>query len=88
MFLVAAIVFPQSIYCNIKSKYADAIQNNNKKRFVIYLKMENGCFSEKEIWKAWFRLRLRGRWKHTSTRLQYRWLNRRQKEMFSHLIML
>ena len=39
MFLAAAIVFPQSIYSNIKSKYTDldAIHNNNKKRFAIYL---------------------------------------------------
>ena len=57
MFIVAAIVFPQSIYCNIKvikGKYADVIQNNNNKRFVVYRKTEDGCFSEKEIWKAWF----------------------------------
>ena len=50
MLIVAAIVFPQSIYCNIKvikGKYADVIQNNNNKRFVVYRKTENGCFSEK-----------------------------------------
>ena len=42
VFIVAAIVFPQSFYPNIKSKKTDAIQNNNKKRFGIYLKTENG----------------------------------------------
>ena len=49
MFIVAAIVFPLSVYSNVKSKYTDAIQNNNKRRFAIYLKTENGGFSEKEI---------------------------------------
>ena len=42
VFRVAAIVFPQSICSNIKNKQTDAIQNNNKKRFAIYLKTENG----------------------------------------------
>ena len=43
MFIVAVLVFPQSVvYPNIKSKNTDAIQNNNKKRFAIYLKTENG----------------------------------------------
>ena len=40
MFIVAAIVFPQSFYPNIKSKYTDAIQNNNEKRFAIGLTTE------------------------------------------------
>ena len=44
-----AIVFSQSVYSNVKSKYTDAIQNNNKRRFAIYLKTENDGFSEKEI---------------------------------------
>ena len=44
-----AIVFSQSVYSNVKSKYSDAIQNNNKRRFAIYLKTENDGFSEKEI---------------------------------------
>ena len=36
MFIVAAMVSPQRIYSNIKSKYTGAIQNINKKRFAIY----------------------------------------------------
>ena len=44
-----AIVFPQSVYSDVKSKYTDAIQNNNKRRFAIYLKTENDGFREKEI---------------------------------------
>ena len=54
MFIVAAIVFPQSVYSNVKSRYTDAIQNNNKRRFAIYLKTENGGFSEKEIYRQVF----------------------------------
>ena len=39
MFIVAVLVFPQSVvYPNIKSKKTDAIQNNNKKRFVSTLR--------------------------------------------------
>ena len=36
--MVAATVFPERIYSTIKSKYTDTIQNNNQKRFAIYLK--------------------------------------------------
>ena len=52
MFIVAAIVFPQSFYPNIKSKYTDAIQNNNQKRFAIYLKTANGGFSGRKTQKG------------------------------------
>ena len=46
-----AWVFPHAehIYSNVKTKHTDAIQNNNIKRFEIYLNTENGCFSAKEI---------------------------------------
>ena len=42
VFIVAALVFSQRIYSNIKSKQTDDIQNKNKKRFAVYLKTENG----------------------------------------------
>ena len=70
MFTVAAIVFPKTVYLNIKSTQTVAIQDNNKKRFAIYLKTENGWFSERKIQrpviKGMFCLRA-GRWQHTST---------------------
>lgn len=46
-----ALVFPhtQRIYSNVKTKHTDAIQNNNIKRFELYLNTENGCFNAKEI---------------------------------------
>ena len=56
-FIVAAIVFPQRIQTltNTKSKFKGAIQNNNKKRFAIYLKTENGCsVSAKKKFKGKF----------------------------------
>ena len=70
MFTVAAIVFPKTVYLNIKSTQTVAIQDNNKKRFAIYLKTENGWFSERKtqrpVIKGMFCLRA-GRWHHTST---------------------
>ena len=70
MFTVAAIVFPKTVYLHIKSIQTVAIQDNNKKRFAIYLKTENGWFSERKtqrpVIKGMFCLRA-GRWQHTST---------------------
>ena len=55
MFIVAVLVFPQSVvYPDIKSKKTDAIQNNNKKRFAIYLKTENGWFSSRKTQRQVF----------------------------------
>ena len=45
VFIVAAIVFPQSIYPNIKMPFRS---NNNKKRFAIYFKRERTVDSAKE----------------------------------------
>ena len=71
LFTVAAVVFPKSVYLNIKSTRTVVIQNNYKKRFfAIYPKTKKGWFSEREtqrqVIKGMFCLHA-GRWQHTSS---------------------
>ena len=61
VFIVAAIVFPQSFYPNIKSKWTDAIQNNNEKRFAIYTEDGERLIQRKKNSKASFQKT----WQHT-----------------------
>ena len=46
LFTVAAVVFPKSVYLNIKSTRTVVIQNNYKKRFAIYPKTINSQKSQ------------------------------------------
>ena len=53
MFIVAVLVFPQSVvYPNIKSKKTDAIQNNNK-RLIQLKKNSKASFWKTLIFISW-----------------------------------